>query len=437
MVAFGLTSELEVADFSGYPTHVVDANAAGSERVGLPRLLIADNNSVRYHRNGATASTFSLEKQVGQPSDNVTCLGFAPPECALVGFTSGGLSLYHLRKFVLLDTFSDIKEKVEAVCWHGGLLRPYDKFLNYEVWTGTKTSVSSWKVVKTGQRPEAIFGHRQSYGVEKIKWKPIDGVTAIQQMTLPDGQPVMEREATVVSAAKGVYLLDAQLKTLAVLRVDGCTVCTFAAGASMFEASLVTGHASGEVRVWSLVTANDATALRSLVNFSEERQEAEGVGGTETDEWTERLVHEFLGHTLAVRTANFIGVEGTETRAQRGIPRAEKSALGVKHASLFLATVAVDDSLRVWSLELFTQVYSLALGLVGPRVALFPLGGGLIAFADRGSVSVRRLSTEFCVPFLHTSASPLVAARTDASRSKDARRAAVILRWNSADLVKD
>ena len=28
------------------------------------------------------------------------------------------------------------------------------------------------------------------------------------------------------------------------------------------------------------------------------------------------------------------------------------------------ATVALDDSLRVWSLELFTQVYSLALGLV-------------------------------------------------------------------------
>ena len=26
-----------------------------------------------------------------------------------------------------------IGTEVEAVCWHGGLLRPYDKFLNYEV----------------------------------------------------------------------------------------------------------------------------------------------------------------------------------------------------------------------------------------------------------------------------------------------------------------
>ena len=71
--------------------------------------LIGARGSSRCSRERAPCS-------VGRLSGRCRTHAGAPhspgARCALVGFTSGGLSLYHLRKFVLLDTFSDIKEKV-------------------------------------------------------------------------------------------------------------------------------------------------------------------------------------------------------------------------------------------------------------------------------------------------------------------------------------
>mmetsp|Transcript_93926 Transcript_93926/g.214773 ORF Transcript_93926/g.214773 Transcript_93926/m.214773 type:complete len:1274 (+) Transcript_93926:90-3911(+) len=153
---------------------------------------------------------------------------------------------------------------------------------------------------------------------------------------------------------------------------------------SALESIMLTGSEDTAVNFWTISTKS----LQSQSSKGPSSPTSGNSDGAETaGSAMMRLEHSFLGHTQKVAFVAFY--DGPETLNQK-----------------FAVSIGLDDTLRVWSLEMFTPIYSLEVGLLPSRARLFALGRNTFAasavFDKSATVVVARFTTDVAKPYVAT-----------------------------------
>lgn len=371
--AFGLERELQ---YNGHLTPAL-------QLVPLPKRTFASADETHIRVWSATGGDLAKLAFPSNRRSMVCSMTFCQAFSTLItGEMDMTMKLYSLERLELVESFAleQVRAKVKT---DGGPRKVSGKVTSLaclsngvSVLAGSECGCELWQLAKTQDRRSAHnrlrgFEHRLSMDlVRQVTSEPVHRIII----------SAAEHRVTVCGV-QSVMVFDLELNLTASCNMP--QVCSVAIHhISGNQASMLTGATSGVVNFWS-IQAFDAP------------DDEPGADGLCT-----RLEHAFIGHTRAVEMVCFYHRLEKDVRQRLAV------------------SCSLDGKLQVWSLETFSKVYSLDLGILDSKAHIFSLAPHLFAasFTLAGSadgrqsaiVSMMRFTAHLATPFATANGSPVV-----------------------------
>lgn len=375
-LTFGMERELE------YLGHITPA----LHLVPLARrtFVSADETHIRVWgpQGDIAKTTFPLNRR-SMVCSMTYCPAFSLVLTAEVDMTVKAYSADHLDVLEIFSLEQARKQQGEKVSGRSSskvtaiACMPQSQF----VLLGGERGCEMWQLVKSAVRRQASAVRLEFH----LNIKLIRQVCELNVLDIVVSPT--EQQRVIIWGKERLIIFDMDLKQLASCpSPHGAepTRCACVHEVSIIDTAMLTGGADGAVNYWSIQAKRADTDDVLAVDESS----------------TVRLDHSFQGHIRPVEMVCFY----------HKLERNQRQRLAVSFAR--------DGKLKVWSLETFSNVYTLDFSLLDARASVFPLAPHYLAVSSaqstgdsqrqRATVALMRFSAHVATPYATTNHSPVV-----------------------------